>query len=322
MDLWRPRVAPSFTALTAALAIAVTGAAQDEALSTVLSRAGEYVVTFERQLAGIVAEEHYEQTVHTPFVFNRAGHAIQPEDTHRTLKSDLLLVRPQDVNMWIQFRDVFEVDGKPVRDRSDRLVKLFLRPSGSTAEQVRKIVAESTRYNIGSLTRTINVPILPLAVLDPANQTRFRFERDDSTTNRIVVDNMIVKTDLPESPRFRVSSEVWVIHYQEVRPRTVIRTNEGRDLPAHGRLWVEPTTGRVLMSELIAGDANVDGQIDVSYQSQPLLGLLVPIEMREHYHSRRDKTTIEGAATYTNFRQFQVKVDEKIGPIKEKPESH
>ena len=32
--------------------------------------------------------------------------------------------------------------------------------------------------------------------------------------------------------------------------------------------------------------------------------------------------TIEGTATYTNFRQFQVKVDEKIGPVKEKPESH
>ena len=76
------------------------------------------------------------------------------------------------------------------------------------------------------------------------------------------------------------------------------------------------------MSELIAGDATVEGQIDVSYQSQPLLGLLVPVEMRELYHVTREHTTIEGTATYTNFRQFQVKVDEKLGPIKENPQPH
>src|SRR5438093_11273667 len=121
MDLWRPRVAPSFTALTAALAIAVTGAAQDEALSTVLTRAGEYVVAFERQLAGIVAEEHYEQLVHPPKRFNIGGYPEAQPDVRRTLKSDLLLARPQGAETWIQFRDVFEVDGKPVRDRNERL---------------------------------------------------------------------------------------------------------------------------------------------------------------------------------------------------------
>jgi hypothetical protein len=31
---------------------------------------------------------------------------------------------------------------------------------------------------------------------------------------------------------------------------------------------------------------------------------------------RRDGTKVEGTATYGKFRQFQVKVDEKIAPIK------
>jgi hypothetical protein len=307
------------TALSAGLPGSAVG---QDSLTAVLARAGEYVTTFQRELAGIVAEEHYEQTVHDPYVFRRAGHTVRPEDLHRILKSDLLLVRPQGINEWVQFRDVFEVDGNPVRDRSDRLVNLFLNPSVSTAEQVRMIVLESARYNIGNIVRTINVPILPLSVLDPANQPRFRFERDESSKNRITIDNSVVTTDLPQTPRFRVSTDVWVIRYNEVRPRTLIHTTAGRDLPSHGRLWVEPSTGRVLMSELVAGDASVEGQIEVSYQSQPLLGLLVPIEMRETYHVPRDQLTVDGTATYSNFRRFQVKVDEKLGPIKEKPQTH
>ncbi len=52
--------------------------------------------------------------------------------------------------------------------------------------------------------------------------------------------------------------------------------------------------------------------ITVNYQSEPLLGLLVPTEMRERYDRLRDKSVIEGFASYGRFRQFQVNVDEKF----------
>jgi hypothetical protein len=42
----------------------------------------------------------------------------------------------------------------------------------------------------------------------------------------------------------------------------------------------------------------------------------VPVEIRERYGRLRDKSTIDGFATYGRLRQFQVKVDEKLGPIK------
>jgi hypothetical protein len=38
--------------------------------------------------------------------------------------------------------------------------------------------------------------------------------------------------------------------------------------------------------------------------------------MRERYDDRRGRSRIDGVATYGRFRQFQVKVDETIGPIK------
>ena len=64
------------------------------------------------------------------------------------------------------------------------------------------------------------------------------------------------------------------------------------------------------MSELVAQNRELRATIDVSYQSEPLLGLLVPIEMREWYDGRRNGSRIEAVATYGKFRQFQVNTNE------------
>jgi hypothetical protein len=108
---------------------------------------------------------------------------------------------------------------------------------------------------------------------------------------------------------------VWVIEYREVEKETLIRTTNGRDMPTRGRFWIEPSTGQVAASEMIAEDPVIKGTIDVEYQIEPAVGLLVPVEMRERYEIRRDGSRVEGTATYGRFRQFQVKVDEKLAPI-------
>ena len=69
------------------------------------------------------------------------------------------------------------------------------------------------------------------------------------------------------------------------------------------------------MSEMITENAAVRGELAVSYQSEPLLGLLVPVELREHYIEGPTTPMITGQATYSNFRRFQVSVDQSIGPI-------
>ena len=270
---------------------ALSAAPDDPELATVLERAGKYVTEFQRQLSGIVAEERYLQRA-IPLQGYMGRSVI-----FRELKSDLLLVKPAGADRWIQFRDVFEVDRKPIRDRNERLMKLFIQPSSSTKAQAERIVEESTRYNIGNLLRTVNVPVLALVILDPQNQPRFRFKRDG-----------------------RASSDdaAWVIQYQEIEPLTIIRTSNGRDLPARGRFWIEPDTGRVRRSELIAEDVTIRGEVTVEYRLEPGLGLLVPAEMRERYDLPRDRSRVDGTATYGRFRQFQVTVDEKLGPIKEK----
>ena len=177
-------------------------------------------------------------------------------------------------------------------------------------------MSQSARYNIGAMVRTMNVPVLPLAVLAPSNQTRFRFTVDDRQGNSR---RPSIGTDaVPATPTFKVSAEAWIVKFEELKSPTLITTTVGGDIFSHGRFWIEPDTGRVLVSEMITEDARVRGELLVSYQSQPFLGLLVPIELRERYTVKdlqAQVPAITGQATYSNFRRFEVSVDQKIGPI-------
>jgi len=226
-----------------------------------------------------------------------------PTARHRELKSDLLLVRPVGADRWVQFRDVFEVDGRPVRDRNQRLMKLFVTPSSATANQAEQIALESSRYNIGNLQRTVNLPVLALAVLEPRGQPRFVFKRIEKGGQ------------VPVRSAAAAAKTVWVIGYREVEGQTMIRTTNFRDMPARGRFWIEPESGEVLATELIAEDLSVRGEITVGYEREPTLNVIVPIHMKERYDLRRGPSPVTGEASYRSFRQFQVKVDEKIAPI-------
>jgi hypothetical protein len=303
-----------------ALAVAVVFAAistfparaQTPKLVDMLARASSYVREFEQQLSNIVAEETYEQAYRSA---GGPGGLDRPRIQRRTLKSDLLLMRPVGDFRWVQFRDVFEVDGTPVRDRTERLTALFSKPSRSALDRIARIRRESARYNIGAVDRTMNVPLVPLQVLDDATRSRFKFtwEGDAPANPRA---SALDGAALPDSPRFRVSTEVWIVGYEEVRGPTIVRSPGGRNLFSRGRLWIEASSGRVLMGEIIIANRDVTATLAVSFQSEPLLGLLVPVEMREQYRIRTVPDAVTGTATYGRFRRFEVASNPKGAPIR------
>src|SRR4030095_5796012 len=145
-------------------------------LDDVLDKVTDYVAVYTRDFIGVVAEETYRQDVR-----GRSGGAdlrgfpTEGVRQSRTLKSDMLLVRAPAGDRWLQFRDVFEVDGKPVRDREERLAKLFLTPSQSAQQQVEDIKTASARYNIGGVNRNVNIPVLALSVFETSNRPWFTF---------------------------------------------------------------------------------------------------------------------------------------------------
>ena len=279
-----------------AASLAAQAPAPEPTLPAVLQRTAEYVKAYQTKLAGIVAEEHYRQSVVR--IFPPPSQRVTPLPQNRELKSDLLLVRLAGDDRWVQFRDVFEVDGKPIRDRDERLFKLFLEPTNSSRLQADAILREGSRFNIGPLMRTINVPILVLLFFESANQPRFSHQRAKLGDVR----------DVLAQAR---ESDVWAIDYRETASRTLIRGEADRNMRSSGRVWVDSTNGRVLKTQLKSGYGDVRAEITVTYRAEPGFDLLVPGQMREGYMLPRSMTRIEGTATYSRFRQFKVVTTER-----------
>jgi len=292
--------------LTTATRAQETAAPAPPPLAQVLSKAADYIQLYASHLSGLVMEEAYVQNVEQ---LNRFGYRTNTRGgpSHRQLRSDLLLVRPEGSEAWMQFRDVFEVDGKALRDRNDRLAKLFLQPSKSTKEQAEKIVRESARYNIGEIERTINLPMLAMTILDRRAQPNFQFRMADGSD----------QPSLPKSPAFAERPAAVVVEFNESTIRTMITTPQGKNLRSHGRFWFAMPDAEVLMTELAVDDYTLSAKIHVAYARKPGLVSPVPVEMHEVYLNRLNNSTkVEGTATYSNFRQFEVKVDEQIAPVK------
>ena len=281
--------------LAALMAAASLQAQPEPSLATVLARAAAYVADYQTRLAGIVAEELYRQNVQ---MTSRGGRQTRE---FRQLRSDVLMVKPSGADRWLQFRDVFEVDRKPIRDRDQRLYKLFVESSQSAATsrtRAEQIQAESARFNIGPVMRTVNMPILALLFLERSVQPIITFKKANAG-------------NVKRFDGLAAADDVWLIEYRETMDGTLVRGESNRDIPSHGRIWIDSTSGRILRTELVSEDIAIRANIDVSYKAEPGLDLLVPAEMREVYLVRRTESRIDGRAEYSRFRQFIVTTTEK-----------
>jgi hypothetical protein len=106
------------------------------------------------------------------------------------------------------------------------------------------------------------------------------------------------------------------VRFREKRGPTFVRTTRGDDVFVNGRIWLADD-GRVIKTALVVDerDTGVKVRIDVVYHEAPNLGLLMPIEMRESYTNLPGDRlrSIEGRATYSNFRAFKVTTSEATG---------
>src|SRR3954468_20916511 len=143
-----------FSLRAAAVAVtlsAVPLAAQappDADLDQLLAKATWYSIDFVNKLSGVVAEERYLQdsnvalaTVAIPGLGGRGAPGMsvpRGSSKHRELRADFLIVKSGG-EMWSPFRDVFEVDHIPIRDRDQRLARLFLnaRPDAAADAQAK-----------------------------------------------------------------------------------------------------------------------------------------------------------------------------------------
>lgn len=264
--------------LAASLAAGVTLAAQQAANPTVpnlLAAAGKYLADYDRQFSAVVSEERYEQSA-----TQVGSRSVQ----RRILLSDVMLMNA-DAAGWISLRDVFQVDGLPVRDHTDRLVKLMTEPAPDSYAQALRLAREGARFNVGSVERTINVPSTALLFLRTDNQKRSTFTFEGMKT----VD------------RTRVAE----LDFKETGEPRIIRSPA--NAAAEGKFWLEPDSGRVIQTQFILKwTKDATAKITVHYANDPKIAMWVPVRMDEDYFL--PTSSISGRADYRNFRKFAVDV--------------
>jgi hypothetical protein len=294
-------------------------------LNVVLERARRYIDDYESKLALTIGVERYAQWVDNSDQARMIVEGGGGQASTRNTVSEFALVRVNDE--WVGYRDVYEADGREVRDRRDRLQQLFVQNPATAIGLAQRIADESARYNTG-LRRNINVPTMALSFLGRSNAGRFHFKQDGTDTIQGTV--------------------AWKVRYQEERKPTIIQTSAGRDIPVKGWFLIEPNQGRVLRSFLeITGEARLDGgtsleespkvpdssrvpitappretynprvqtysRITVAYKFDARLEMLLPAEMAEEYQgitvnptSRTHRLTrMTGRATYSDFKKFE-----------------
>ena len=263
-------------------ALAMTAAAPDAqrepSTKDVMRRVERYVASYGEKASIFVCSERYLQ-----------GTARSADDLRetRTLISDFAIVRADAIRGWMGFRDVLDVDGRRVRDREDRLLRVLMASQGSY-DEARRLSDESSRYNIGSIERNFNVPTAALFFFVPDNHDRFRF-----------------------SSRGPAGDGAWAIAFSEGARPTLIRTPEGRSIASAGTLHVLPETGVVVRTQLTidadAGGVKGTGSIDVRYARVEALDTWLPASMDEAFEMAPHKgawSRVTGHAEYSNCRQF------------------
>ncbi len=229
-------------------------------------------------------------------------------DKRRQIISDLVVYRPSRGGEASEYRDLREVDGKVVKERTERALKLLTRAStaDSLERELKIINDETSKHEFNSHIRgeTINVPA-------PFRERRDAFH---------------VELGGRESLDGR---DVVIVRYRQIAPIPGERQARFGGFPEQprmqqGRLWLDVETGQVRRAELeftLAHPALQERvpyvRLEQTYGSSPF-GILVPQRIVfSTFQLRRAKKAAPAAAlyerstfSYGSFRRFGVTSEE------------
>jgi hypothetical protein len=244
-------------------------------------RLRDYIERFEQEAAALVAEERYEQ---------RLTRRLGSSETHttRTLLSDFILVRPSEAGPWLGFRDVYEVDGEPVRERNTRLLDTLASTAPDSLARAQALTLEAARFNVGPR-RTVNAPTMPMQLLDRLHRDRIRVRGGgvDPATGTAV------------------------LRFEERDRPTIVRTPEGGDVFTRGEVTIRLSDAAILSATLRyrfpRSPVRQEAVTVIDYAGVEGVTVPVPRTMRETI-PMADGSLATGEATYTNYRRFQTSV--------------
>ena len=263
----------------------------------IIRQASAYTEQYLHRLSEVILEESARQQLRQPYdMANRATGSLAV----RRLESELLFVSLPPPAGPTAFRDVLAVDGRAVRDRDDRLQRLFVEEHPSAVQQATQIMAESARHNLGTAARILNVPTVPLFFLRAESLTRLRYELKGERT-----------VDGRRLARVAFNNEL---------PPTVLQTAGGDQIFAQGEFLIDPEDGAIWRAALSiniregsrrSGRILLEGDTTVEFRPHEAWGFLVPASMKERYVLRSgEEFTAE--TQYTGYKRFGVRTEEKL----------
>jgi hypothetical protein len=295
-----------WAASAASAASAPVATAAPKPLDAMLRLVGLHVRQFEASFASVIGDEDYVQVDDLP-----------QSSEQRLIHSEVLSVWIPDARRWMWARNVLIVDGAAV-DGSSRLDEVATSAGPNLLRRLQGIRNAGARFNIGAIDRNLNDPTFALLFLDPGMQPRFKFHLDG-------------KEKIGDTDAVKISFS------EHMRP-TLVRDGS-KDAPANGAVWVSPSDGGVLRTQLtfVLKDAapghgpmifngpgglveaaiDMNAEIEVDYQHDAGMESWVPAQMRERYRQTARLSTIETVrctATYSNFRKFQTAARLVPGP--------
>lgn len=249
----------------------------------VLAKLDAYLADYEPKLSELIADELMSQEIAGPAAMTSVELGfVDKRRPQRSLRSEVAFIALPDDSGWLGFRHVKSVDRKEVSE--DLSLTTVLSVKGFDGG--RTLLAASAAHNLG-LPRTTNLPNLPLEFLHRRNRYRLVMRMDGN--ERILGVNA-----------------TRVVFHEKVTP-TLIVNPQGGDMPSTIRAWIDPANGRLLRAEVrtfkYPSAPRFENSVDVVFEQEKKLGLLVPKEMREVFPG--DPGRGKSEAVYSNYRRFQ-----------------
>jgi hypothetical protein len=133
----------------------------------------QYLQRYAQEIRTVVADETYVQEVPT----GSAGGAYRVPSVgvrQRQIHSNIVMAGQSALLSWLGVRIINTVDGQELKGSADRIRKILESHDADSWTRARELSAESANMNLGD-DRNINLPTLPLQLLDGSNSSRFKY---------------------------------------------------------------------------------------------------------------------------------------------------
>jgi hypothetical protein len=235
--------------------VAIHASAQSPTLPDLLKKAGDFVADYRGKVSGVALEEQML------LMEIGATQMLVP----RRLTSDLVLLNISERLMAL--RDLYAIDTKSVRPREDRIIKALAEPTIRAWNQVQEYAREGDYQFLGNVVIWYSDPMIALRFVEREHQQRMTFRLE----GRKKIDGI----------------QVVGLGFKENRAeRKAYLLGTPSNPFASGRIWIDPTTGAVYLTELWL-QSDVDTcRITITYAADKTLQVPLPREGTGDFEAR------------------------------------